>query len=80
MADFYPVLARAVSRLPHSNAEGRQELYARARAFVAAQSDGPTAQTQQIALDVAIARVEAEARAKATAKSLAKIFQILPRP
>lgn len=84
MADFYPVLARAVSRLPHNSAEARQELYARARALVAAQTQGPAAHTQQTALDVAIARVETESRAKATAESLAKIFQLLvvhePRP
>lgn len=77
MADFYSVLARAVSRLPHNDAEMRQELYARARTLVAAQPQGLAAQTQQAVLETAIARVEAEAQAKATVGSLAKLLQVL---
>lgn len=77
MADFYSVLARAVSRLPHNDAVTRQEPYARARTVVAAESQGLAAQTQLAALEAAIAKVEAEARAKARAEPLAKILQAL---
>lgn len=77
MADFYPVLARGVSRLPHNNVEARYELYAWARAIVAGQVQGSAAQAQQAALEAAIARIEGESRVKATADSLAKILQVL---
>ena len=37
MADYYPVLARAVSRLAVSNAQARQELYEHARTVLVAE-------------------------------------------
>jgi hypothetical protein len=77
MADYYPVLARAVSNLAHNVAQARRELYARARTIVAEQlrrqypqdtvqdaAQGPASATmrEQAALETAIRRVEAELR------------------
>jgi len=79
MADFYPVLADAVARLPHSDAQARQHLYARARAVFAERSHERGTQELASALEAAISKVEAEAeaRAKATAKSLESILEVL---
>jgi hypothetical protein len=66
MADYYPVLARAVSRLPNNTARARRDLYERARAIVIEQlphdPDGLAAKTvhELAALDTAIRRVEAK--------------------
>jgi hypothetical protein len=66
MADYYPVLARAVSILPNNNARARRDLYERARAILIERlsndPDGLAAKTAQelAALDTAIRRVEAE--------------------
>jgi len=77
MADFYPVLADAVARLPHNDAQARQKLYARARAIFAERSRERGTQELASALEAAIGRVEAEAQAKATAKSLTRILEVL---
>jgi hypothetical protein len=67
MADYYPVLASAVSRLPNNTARARQELYGRSRAIVIEQlrknNPGDLASKtahELAALDLAISRVEAE--------------------
>jgi len=79
MADFYPVLADAVARLPRNNAKARRDLYTRARAIFAEQSRERGAQELASALEAAIGKVEAEAeaRVKATAKSLESILEVL---
>jgi hypothetical protein len=72
MADYYPVLVRAVSILPNNNARARWDLYERARAILIEQlsndPDGLAAKTAQelAALDTAIRRVEAETAAALT--------------
>jgi len=65
MVDFYPVLARAVSRLPDNNTQARQELYQRARTIADAklqelQRSAPQIMREHVALETAIRRVEAE--------------------
>lgn len=68
MADYYPVLARAVCGLPSNDAQARRELYARARAIVGEQLRCGGRDTavevlrEQAALEAAIGRIEAEAR------------------
>lgn len=69
MADFYPVLSRAVSRLEDNTQEARQELFARARTIAVAQlrKQEPPISAKEIerelaALETAIRRVEAESR------------------
>jgi hypothetical protein len=67
MADFYPVLARAISRLSTHNPQVRQEIYDHARGFLTTQlsGHGQTASAaeitrERIALETAIRRVEAQ--------------------
>ncbi len=84
MADYYPILARAVSSLPHNDTEARRDLYTRARAIIAeqlrgrGQQDAATEATrEQAALETAIRKIEAETRpirTRMTAKPVA------PRP
>jgi len=72
MADYYPVLARAVSGLPCNDAQARRALYARARAIVGEQLRRGGRDTavdvlrEQAALEAAIGRIEAEARSSHT--------------
>jgi len=86
MADYYPVLSRAVSSLPQDNAQARLELYARARTIVTEQLRAhdprelaPEILREQAAFETAVRRVEAEAqgRTEATARRLATILQDL---
>jgi hypothetical protein len=67
MADYHPILARAVSRLATNNAQARHELYEHARTILVAQlrSQDPKASdlnimSEQVALEGAILRVETE--------------------
>jgi hypothetical protein len=65
MADYYPILARAVSRLTTNNDQARQELYEHARTILDAQLLRQDPQIsapehERIALEMAIVRVEAE--------------------
>ena len=67
MADYYPILARAVSRLAINNAQARQEVYERVRTVLAAElsRQDPQKSTLEIlrersSLETAIRRVEAE--------------------
>lgn len=68
MADYYPVLARAVCGLPSNDAQARGDLYARARAIVgeqlrrAGRDAAVDVLREQTALEAAIGRIEAETR------------------
>jgi hypothetical protein len=70
MADYYPVLARAVSSLSNNTAQARRELYERARRIVIDQlrqrdpdEVKPETARERAALEAAIRRVETELRA-----------------
>jgi MoxR-like ATPase len=67
MADYYSILARAVSRLETNNAQVRQELYEYARAILNAHFDRSDPQIsalgvidERVEFETAILRVEAE--------------------
>ncbi|MEI2736540.1 MAG: hypothetical protein V9G24_18330 [Rhodoblastus sp.] len=76
MADYYPLLSRAVGALSNSNAEARRSIYERARKALVGQLQAiqpPIAEAdiarETDALDAAIARVEAEIAGKAAAEA-----------
>ncbi len=64
MADYYPILARAVSGLATNNAQTRQKLYEHARRVLVAQFGGHASQisinVERIALELAILKAETE--------------------
>ena len=67
MADFYPILARAVAGLPDTSSQARQAVYERARAALLAQLrslNPPLSEAEimreRLSLDEAAARVEAD--------------------
>lgn len=69
MADYYPILARAIASLPHNDAPARQNMYARARTIVAEQLRGRGLQNgtsealrEHAALEAAIRKIETESR------------------
>jgi len=73
MADYYPVLARAVSRLAINDAQARREVYERAQTIVIAelrrqvpQKSAPEIMRELAALETAIRRVEAESLSNQT--------------
>ena len=71
MADYYSILARAVSRLETNNAQVRQELYEYARAILNAHFDRSDPQIsalgvidERVEFETAILRLEAESRSR----------------
>lgn len=82
MADYYPVLARAVSALSGNDIQARRDLYAHARAVVGDQlrrgGRGSAADIlrEQASLEAAIGRIEAEAGSRAGTNREAAV----PRP
>ncbi|WP_439497936.1 histidine kinase [Bosea sp. (in: a-proteobacteria)] len=67
MADFYPILARAIAGLPDKSPEARRAVYDRAKAALVAQLrslDPPVGEAEimreRLALDEAVARVEVD--------------------
>ena len=69
MADYYPVLARAISRLAINNAQTRQELYEHARTVLVAELErnNPERSTQaalreRIEFETTVLRVEAKSQ------------------
>ncbi|HET7383359.1 MAG TPA: hypothetical protein VFJ59_12350 [Pseudolabrys sp.] len=71
MADYYSILARAVSRLETNNAQVRQELYEYARAILNAHFDRSDPQIstlgvidERVEFETATLRVEAESQSK----------------
>lgn len=75
MADYYPLIARAVAGLENSTGEARRAMYERARAALIAQLrsvDPPLSESditrERLALEEAVRRVEAEAAQRARAE------------
>jgi hypothetical protein len=84
MADYYPLITRAVEGLGTSTGEGRRALYERARSALVAQLRGidpPLSEAditrERLALEDAIRKVEAEAVRKARSEPRAALA---PRP
>ncbi|MDF2995977.1 MAG: hypothetical protein K0R27_1614 [Xanthobacteraceae bacterium] len=76
MADYYPLLARAISALPENNGEARRTVYERARSALLAQlrgADPPLPDEEvtreRLALEEAVRRVETEYSAMAAAST-----------
>src|SRR4029453_3647448 len=75
MADYYPLVAKAVAGLEKNTGEGRRLLYERARTALAAQlrgmNDPPLTEAEitreRLALEEAIRKVEAEAARRGSA-------------
>src|SRR5881396_429992 len=69
MADYYPLVAKAIAGLEKNTGEGRRALYERARSALVAQlrgmNDPPLTEAEitreRLALEEAIRKVEAEA-------------------
>ena len=92
MADYYPLVAKAIAGLEKNTGEGRRTLYERARTALVAQlrgmNDPPLTEAEitreRLALEEAIRKVEAEAarrgRSEAPAASRAEITGIKPEP
>jgi hypothetical protein len=77
MADYYPLIAKAVSGLEKSTVEARRALYDRARTALLAQLRGvepalsePDITRERLALEEAIRRVEAEAARRSRSEPL----------
>ena len=78
MADYYSILARAVSRLATNNAQVRQELYEHARAILNAHFDRRDPQIsaigvidERVEFETAILRVEAESLSERSPETIA---------
>ncbi len=88
MAEYYPLLARAVASIPNSTAEARRAVYERARKALLGQlqaTEPPVPKAdiarESQALDSAIARIEAEMAASARqVEAMAPPRQIGPAP
>src|SRR5262245_57671652 len=88
MADYHPLIARAVSALEKDTAENRRALYERARAALVAQlrgTDPPLGESditrERLALEEAIRKVEVEsARRARAAPQPAIVTATVPRP
>ena len=90
MADYYPLISRAVAGLEKNNGENRRALYERARAALLAQLRGVTPPLnesditrERLALEESIRKVEAESARQFVEASrqsrAAKIRSIEPR-
>lgn len=87
MADYYPLLARAVAALPNTGREARTAIYDRARAALTAQLRGldPPASEDDLqaelgALDAAVERLETELGAEQASVPDAEARTEAPRP
>jgi len=87
MADYYPLLARAVAALPNSTPETRRAIYERAKKALLGQLNAmqpPPPQgaieREALALDEAVAKIERELAAAAQAAAAASVLPDAPPP
>ncbi|GAU83015.1 hypothetical protein [Bosea sp. BIWAKO-01] len=87
MADFYPILARAIAGLPDKSPEARRAVYDRARTALVAQLrslDPPVGEAEimreRLALDEAMSRVEADYDEAETQRPATTTIRPAPEP
>lgn len=87
MADFYPILARAIAGLPDKSPEARRAVYDRARTALVAQLrslDPPVGEAEimreRLALDEAMSRVEADYDEAETQRPATTTIRPVPEP
>jgi hypothetical protein len=87
MADYYPLLARAISGLPENTGEARRTVYERARSALLAQlrgADPPLPDEEvtreRLALEEAVRRIETEYAAMAAAATGGMRVSAVPQP
>lgn len=87
MADFYPILARAIAGLPDKSPEARRAVYDRARTALVAQLrslDPPVGEAEimreRLALDEAVSRIEAEHDASQDERPATTTIRPAPEP
>src|SRR5580698_6608748 len=80
MADYYPLIARAVAGLDKNSGDARRTVYERARTALVAQLRGVTpalnesdVTRERLALEEAIRKVEAESARQPAARTTAKV-------
>src|ERR1700730_12822832 len=86
MADYYPLIAKAVAGLERNTGEGRRALYERARTALVAQLRGvvpPLGESditrERLSLEEAIRKVEAEAARRPRGEASAGILRPTPQ-
>ena len=80
MADYFPVLEKALARLPSNNGESRRAMYERARVALVEQLRGMVTDTQLIKEQMDLERAIRRLELVALHKNGAQVIPIAPMP